>query len=141
MLNKSIISLAILKVNWDERHIDYIESFLPFFSNLIHVKHYEKIDVDIVKKDFKNEYGLLIPSHPIMAILGRLRARGFITRTDEGFIPNYDKIGDGNFDAVSAEQQRKLNNLIKAVIAFAQKNYNIALEEEIAEGVKITVEL
>jgi hypothetical protein len=133
MLNRSITSLAILKVNWDERHIDHIESFLPLFSNLIRMKHYEKIEVDTIKIDFESEYGLSIPHHPIMAILGRLRARGFIIKGVEGFTPNYDKIKDGNFDIISADQQRKLNKLIFAIIDFSKKEYDVALEEKVAE--------
>lgn len=133
ILKRSITSLAILKVNWDERHIDYIESFLPFFSNLIRIKHYEKIDVDTIKRDFESEYGLSIPYHPMIAILGRLRKKSFIIKETEGFIPNYNKIKDGNFDTVSADQQRKLNKLILAIIDFGKKECNIVLEEKTAE--------
>lgn len=133
ILNRSITSLAILKVNWDERHIDYIESFLPLFSNLIRVKHYKKIEGDTIKRDFESEYGLSIPYHPIMTILGRLKARGFIIKGAEGFTPNYTKIKDGNFDIISADQQRKLNKLILAIIDFSKKEYSITLEEKEAE--------
>ncbi len=132
MLDRSITSLAILKVNWDERHSDHIDSFLPLFSNLIHIKHYEKIEVDTVKVDFESEYGLSIPHHPIMAILGRLRKRGFITKTAEGFLPNYTKIDGGNFETISADQRRKLNKLILSIIDFAKK-YDVTLEEKDAE--------
>lgn len=68
MLDRSITSLVILKVNWDERHSDHIDSFLPLFSNLIHIKHYEKIEVDTVKVDFESEYGLSIPHHPFLIL-------------------------------------------------------------------------
>lgn len=133
ILNRSITSLAILKVNWDERHIDYIESFIPFFLNLIRIKHYEKTEVETIKIDFESEYGLSIPRHPIMAILGRLRAKGFIIKTAEGFTPNYNKIRDDNFDTISANQQRKLNKLILAIIDFSKKEYDIILEDKVTE--------
>jgi len=131
--NRSITSLAILKVNWDERHIDHIESFLPFFSNLIRIKNYKKIEADVIKRDFESEYGLSIPHHPIMAILGRLRKRSFIIKRAEGFIPDCNKIKDGNFDIISADQQRKLNKLILAIIDFSKKEYSITLKEEATE--------
>lgn len=133
ILNRTITSLAILKVNWDERHVDYIESFLPLLSNLIRIKHYEKIDVDTIKRDFESEYGLCIPHHPMMAILGRLTTRGFILKVVEGFIPDYNKIKDSDFDSISADQQRKLNKLILAIIDFSKKEYDVVLEEKVAE--------
>jgi len=133
MINQSITSLAILKVNWDERHIDYIESFLPLFLNLIRIKHYEKIVADTVRKDFENEYGLSIPHHPIMAILGRLRSKGFIKKEIEGFVPNYSQINNSNFNVVSDDQSRKLQKLISTIIEFSAK-HGVVLDEEAAGG-------
>jgi len=133
MTNRPITSLAILKVNWDERHSDHIDSFLPLFSNLIHVKKYSIIHPDTLRADFEKGYGLSIPYHPTIAILSRLRKRGFITRTQEGYLPDYTKIDGGNFDIVSAEQTRKLNKLVLAIVDFGKTKYNVPLKEDDVE--------
>ena len=132
MQNKSIISLAILKANWDIRHSDYIENFVPLFNNLIKIKKYEDIDIDVIKIDFEKEYGLSIPHHPIKAILTRLKNQGFIHKVEYKYLVDKNKIDPNNFETISADQQRKLNKLIESLISYSEK-YNFPFNKETAE--------
>jgi len=134
--SRSIVSLAILKVNWDVRHSDFIENFVPFFLHLIKVKQYKEIDAEIINKlrsDFKEEYGLAIPYHPIKLILVRLKKKGFLYQKEHKYIVNVTKIVENNFDSVSEEQQRKLANLTHSLVTFGQKQYQYEFTNESAE--------
>ncbi len=133
MLNRSITSLAILKANWDIRHFDYMDNFVPFFQNLIKIKNYKEINVDTIREDFEKEFGLSIPYHPILAILTRLKSNGLIYKQQSKFLVDQTKKQDGNFDLVSAEQERKLNKLVDSLINFSKNTQDQELDKITAE--------
>ncbi|MBM4351742.1 MAG: hypothetical protein FJ106_17845 [Deltaproteobacteria bacterium] len=72
-MSNTIISLALLKVNWDQLKKDYLENFLPFIATLCMKKGYAEIDIHRVCSDFKTEYGLIIHYHPMISVLDRAR--------------------------------------------------------------------
>jgi hypothetical protein len=134
MASKTITSLAILKAEWDERHSDHIETFVPFFVNLFLQKRYKFIELDVLKKDFESEYGLVIPYHPISTILTRLAHRQYLMRGDGQYIPNYKKFESSNFNDVREIQGRKFSKLTEAVIKFSKEIENIQISPEEAEA-------
>ena len=46
MKNNAIVSLAILKVNYDEKK-DYLDTFLPFVAECIKIEKYDIINIDL----------------------------------------------------------------------------------------------
>jgi hypothetical protein len=136
-MNRTIASLAILKVNWDHLQRDYIENFVPFIATLITIKDYKVIDVNKIIEDFPSEYGLIIPYHPMMTILTRAKKRGIITKIrgrEDKFAPVKEKIVKFEFSNLAKEQQRKQEKVISKFIDFVNKNYNVVLNREDAES-------
>ncbi len=123
MTSNTIISLAVLKVNWDIKKQDYIEVFAPFFLNLILTNNYERIDVDKLRSDFEQEYGLHLPHHPSITILNRLVKNKFLIREGGQLKPNRNIINAGDFAQVSTEQKRILNHVISQLITFCNDKY------------------
>jgi len=94
-MDNAITSLAVLKVNWEHLKKDYIENFVPFIATLIKKCNYGVIDVNTVCNDFKKEFGLIIPYHPMCTILTRSQKRGLIKNYGYGtFKPNKDKVAE-----------------------------------------------
>lgn len=134
---KTIASLALLKTNWDTLKKDFIENFVPFVVTLINRYQYKSIDTYTICRDFKNEYGLTIPYHPMMTILDRTRKNGYIVRENGQFIPVMEKIESDDFSVVVGEQERKYNNIIDRFIRFCRENYETEVSEEDAENTLI----
>jgi len=137
-MNKTITSLAILKVNWDCRRKDYIENFVPFLINLIDKKNYNIIDAHIICSDFKEEYGLIIPYHPMITIINRARKQGYIKRGNGAFMPTRVKINKQNFSVVSEEQLENINRIISEFIIYSKEIFNNDLKTEDAENIFLT---
>ena len=94
-MNKAISSLAIVKVNWDAEKKDYIQNFVPFIVALIKKKRYSIIEIDAVRNDFQDEFGLVIPFHPMITILERVRRQGYIKKNQQGkYAPISEKLVD-----------------------------------------------
>jgi hypothetical protein len=130
--SRLITSLAVLKANWDTRHFDFVENFVPFFSHLIKIKKYKEINSENfsnLRSDFEKEYGMSMPYHPAKQILTRLRKSGLIISRQGKYFIDENKTSESVFEDISSEQQRKLAHLIKSLITFAnQESYAFSSE-------------
>jgi hypothetical protein len=133
-MHNTIVSLALLKVNWDHLKKDYLENFLPFIATLCVRKAYDVIDVDTIGNDFKEEYGLIIPYHPMISILNRARKRGVLKKHYHKLYPVKNKIIELDFTGLSKEQVRQHEKLIDKFIEFAVKKHDITISKEEAES-------
>ena len=134
MANRTIASLAFLKVTWDHLEIDFVESFVPLVAMLIKKRNYEEVEVISFCQDFQEEFGLIIPYHPMITILNRTRKRGFIQRGAGKFTPNRKKIDEESSKFSSSEQERKFRKVLDEFIKFTKNNYNVALSKDEAEA-------
>lgn len=122
-MKRTVSSLAILKVNWDSFKKDYIEIFVPFIATLINRRNYKTINVDELCRDFSEEFGLIIPYHPMITILNRAKTRGLIKRAKNDFIPIKDKAVELDFSSIAMEQERNQNKVLSLFINFVKINY------------------
>lgn len=134
MQNKSILSIAILKANWDVKHIDYVENFIPFFLHLINIKKYEEIKIEIIKTDFEKEFGLRIPYHPVEMILIRIKNKGYLTQGNQKFYIKDLSAYHDNFSEIRDQQIRELSTVTSELIDFCKKNYSVDISTESAEN-------
>ncbi|GAG88289.1 unnamed protein product, partial [marine sediment metagenome] len=137
-MQKTLLSLAVLKVNWDYLKKDHLENFVPFIATLIRKKDYQSIDVSKMCIDFKTEFGLVIPYHPMITILDRSKKRGIIKKSHNQYIPVMDRIIEIEFSRISEEQQKKHEKIVRLFIDFAKANYNVELPKETAESAFIS---
>lgn len=140
-LDKVLISLAFIKVNWDQRRRDYIDNFLPFLATLMARKKYESIEenAEQINKliiDFEQEFGLIIPYHPMITILNRAKKRGLIKKQEHKFIPT-EKIFEYDFGGKTQAQERKYEEVINSFTNFCKDEYNERLNREEAEKILI----
>lgn len=132
-MHNTIISLALLKVNWDHLKKDYLENFLPFLATLCVKKDYSEIDVGIICNDFTAEYGLKIPYHPMISILDRARKRGVLMKSRHMLYPIKEKIIELDFTETSKELSRQHEKVMKEFTDFAKANYSLDISHEDAE--------
>lgn len=138
MYSKTIVSLAILKVNWDKHRKDYVENFIPFIVNLMNKHDYNEIEIERIRSDFEIEYGISLPYHPTITLLNRTRKRGYIKKEDRKYYPVKDKISEKDFKNVSLQQTRKINEILIAFINFAKERYQKIINNESAERILIS---
>lgn len=132
-MHNTIVSLALLKVNWDHLKKDYLENFLPFIATLCFRKDYDVIDTDTICTDFKNAYGLIIPYHPMITILNRARKRGLLKKSHHKLYPVKDKILKLDFTEVSTDQARKNDKVVEEFIKYSKDNFDKTISVEDAE--------
>lgn len=136
-MNRTLLSLAIIKTNWDERHKDYIDNFVPLLCALIKKKLYKEIKADEVRQvcsAFADEYGLIVPYNPMLTILSRLTKRGLLKKEYGSYIVSKDKLLEVDFSAKSREISLLFERILRELKAFIETNYGLIFEESELEN-------
>ena len=137
-MNKTIASLALLKTNWDNatNRKDFLDIFVPFIVTLIKRKNYRSINANAVCTDFVSKYGLVVPYHPMLAILTRTMKAGYIEKRRNGkYVPARDKIVAGDFTESALQQERKYKYVLEQFLEYCQAKHGEKLTKEEAESV------
>ncbi|TLS71040.1 hypothetical protein FE243_07015 [Aliarcobacter thereius] len=101
-LTRTLISLAVLQTNYDNKMINgsrvgYIENFVLLSINLVKHKQndFSSISLEDLRtfnKSFYDFYGLNIPIIILRTILARATKLDFFTKQNHELIPNYENI-------------------------------------------------
>ena len=103
MKKPSLISMAILKVNWDHQKKDYIEGFVPFVVELARLSEEDNLKVQYFKLSMSNEFGLDLPHNTLKLVLGRAVKAGYLRKESGRYIKIGAKCGETSF-----QQDREL---------------------------------
>lgn len=77
-LNQTLASLAMLRVDINHRHNDYLDYLVPFISEILSQKPGEHVDDSSVASEVSSQYGLKIPVATVHLVLKRLSRKGII---------------------------------------------------------------
>lgn len=140
-LKKTLTSLALVKINWDINKGIYLDYFLPFLSTLFAIKKYNYIneDQESIEKliiDFKNEFGLDIPYHPMISILNQAKKKKIIKKEEHRYYIT-NEIYKYDFTPKVKEQVKKYDKVIDAFIKFSEKKHSRKINKKEAEEVLI----
>lgn len=132
-MNRTLKSLAVLKANYDIKK-DYLEVMLLYLANLIREKRYSSIEISDICKDFQNEYGLVIPYHPMQTLLQRATKRKWLKKAEGKYSPNYHELSKIKAPVHANDVTRKLENIVHKLIEFSTEKYNLTLSQEQAQN-------
>ena len=138
-MNRTILSLALLKVNWS-RGFDYIDCFLPLLVNTISTKEIKSVDINNVSSlssEILTEYGLDIPKSALITILNRAKKRGYFYLENGLFVVNEDKINLEDNTKVRSEINRAYNFVLKEIQKFISEKAPVGIsftDEQVSDG-------
>jgi hypothetical protein len=131
----TILSLAILKVNW-EKGRDYLETFVPLVAECIRLSEHEIVTTQQLQEDIKTRFGLLIPQNSLKSILLRLKKHGLIRQENRIFYRNLNKISElkTKFHQVQQQVLGMYETLVNHYIRFCSEEFGVAPTEEDADA-------
>lgn len=129
---KSLVSLAILKVNWNERGADYIDNFVPFVGEVLRLAHDDVVSLSILQEGIKNEFGLYIPQGALKTILVRAERNNYVTHNNGVYIRNLQNIPN-DFINEKTRALRILRTITDKFIKYCKDHHNVSLDETEAE--------
>ncbi|MBU0940245.1 MAG: hypothetical protein KKD36_02295 [Bacteroidetes bacterium] len=133
MKNNHLLSYAILNVN-EQADIDYYDNFVPFIKETLRTSGKDIISANELKSDVKATFDLELPINVVNTILKRrLRPQGYITYSDQKYVPNYERLEETSFTDIRNKMLEKHNKLVNEFVFFAKENYEYHLSKEDAE--------
>lgn len=132
--SQSVISLAILKVNWDIVHRDYLENFVPILAECIRLLPDDVVSTPVIQSALKEKFGLRIPHNSINSILRRVQKRGYIRAENRAYKRDVNKLAQLNFNVVQQKVLRMHESVIQHLIRFCAERFEIKWTLDEAEN-------
>jgi len=145
--NNAIVSLAILKTNYDTREINgkkvgYLENFVLLVIKLVSNKKYENIDLNNLSSfqiDFLDYYGFKIPVIVLRTILTKAKRLGFFTQNHQMLHANSVKIEQVISQDSEQDSRREITGLLEEIKSFSKKKYKVELKSDDIEESLINI--
>ena len=93
----TLVSLAILKVNWDRLGRDYVENFVPFVAEALRHSREDIVSLPALQRDLRDRFGLDLPLNPLRQILQRAARHNYVRRQSGVFYRNSAQLDTLNF--------------------------------------------
>ena len=123
--NQALISLAILKVNWDVLKKDYLENFVPIVSESIRLLPDDVVSLAELQATVRSSFGLELPQNSLKTILGRIKKRGFIRLENNVYYRNMDALQATNFRDVRQHVLHAHESLLADICQFSMTTYGV----------------
>lgn len=131
--NQALVSLAILKVNWDFLKKDYLENFVPIVAECVKFLPSEVIALNDLQAELKKSFGLELAQSCVKTILGRLKKRGYIRVSNHVFYRNDKALEALNFREVQQRVLAAHADLLKNLRAFCADRFGKQWSDEEAD--------
>lgn len=132
--DRVLMSLAILKVNMDERWFDSIENFVPFVAEGLRLSAHSAVSLINLQSILADEFGIEIPQSALKTILARASKRGLV-RVSDGIYHRNDANLD-SYSLIKVRQQilRQHEQLISKLVDYGSRNFSIEWTSDEAEN-------
>ncbi len=144
--HKAILSLAVLKTNYDNREIGgvrigYIENFVLLCLHLVRDRDIKEIDLsnlDEFCELFKDMYGLLIPQIIMRTILSRGKKLKFFKASNGSFYPDMETISKQlPLNSTPKNSIRQINSFKQNAKKFIEEKYKVQFSTDEIEDALI----
>jgi len=128
-----VVSLAILKVNWD-RGQDYVANYVPFVGECLRKAPQDEISLADLQAALKTEFGLGIPQNTLRTVLRRAVKAGYVTQTAGIYRRNMANLAKLDLGNVRAQILRECEALLDKLIAFCESRHKVVWPRQEAEA-------
>jgi len=139
-MDRSLISLSMVTVLWETRRNYFLDIFTSFVATLSNRRSITAITVDQVPefcKCFVDEFGIIIPFHPMLAIINKCRQNGVLRKEMGRYVFVKDAVSKSDFSAEEALLIRKQKSLVVGLSEFAHTEYEQDIDPALAEDLLI----
>jgi len=133
-MDRTIVSLALLKAQWELNQHDYLDTFAPFVVECLRLSEYMAVSLPQLKRDMEKRFGLTIPQNALKLILNRLKSQGYIKAENKAYVPVYSRLEKSTFAFVHQKILTSHERVIKSLIEFCESEYQVKLNQSDAES-------
>ncbi|MDA8215795.1 MAG: hypothetical protein M0Z64_11065 [Nitrospiraceae bacterium] len=134
MFNPTIVSLAVLKANWDHHRGDFLENFVLIVAESIKLLKAEIVTLQDVQNKLKSHFGLNLPQNAIETILKRVKKRGYLRKEREFYKKVHEQLDTLNYHDVQQDVLQKHERLIEKLKDHCNEKFNVVWSQEEADN-------
>ncbi|MGE0572004.1 MAG: hypothetical protein AB7H85_03605 [Dehalococcoidia bacterium] len=132
--NPAVVSLAILKVNHDRLHRDYLQNFVPLVLESLAQTRPPVVSSPDLQADLRTRFGLQLPQYVLDALVQRLEQAGALRYEDGAFRPTPDLMADPNFAANRSALLAQHDSVVAQLKRFVHREFGVNWTEDDAEA-------
>jgi hypothetical protein len=132
--DRTIASLAIIKVNFDRRQ-SYIENFAPFLRHCLAKAESDVVSAPDLQTSVVQEFGLELPQAILTTLLRREERDGRVVREHGVYRKKPGMFEDADLETERAEASRRQTALIIALATYAKHKFGREWNEDQARTV------
>lgn len=132
--NPTILSMALLKVNWDYSRKDYLENFVPIVAECIRLSQEDVVSLPDLQQQLLTRFGLRFPQNAIRVILRRVGKQGYIRSENRVYMRNPGKLARLQFHDAQQRVLQMHGALIRELVLFCQDESSITWSAEEGEA-------
>ncbi|MCJ7584299.1 MAG: hypothetical protein MUO30_05960 [Anaerolineales bacterium] len=133
MKDQPLISLAIINIEWNQHHRDYVDNFVPFISVCLSEMKASVVSLKDVQESVNKRFCIHIPLEALRTIMGRVYLKGYIDSKAGVYTIRHDKLAEFDFNKLEQDALRQHNSLIGLFRQYILARINEDWSEEIAE--------
>jgi hypothetical protein len=118
----TIPTLAVVKVNWDDRR-DYIQNFVPLVAHSLALDDEEAVSLPEAQQRVQIDWGLTIPQAALKAILSRAKRDGLVRKEHGVFKKNFEALEEADLGSVRESALREYAALVTQLAEFANQHF------------------
>lgn len=134
----TLVSFAILNINWEERGRSYIHNFIPFVAECLKLSDIPEVSGVAIQQRLQETFGLSLPLGAIDTILKSAVRDGLLRREKNIFVIIPDAVAGFEISRVRAEVVREHEALVTKFVSFAATRYHLELSREEAEKMLVS---
>lgn len=136
--DQTLSSLAILKVNFDQRGQDYIDNFVPFVVDALRQVNTTGTTAAQAQKSIHDTFGIAIPQGAVATVLRRAVRRDLaLSRADGRFALTPRGVEYPDLASARDQARREQKGLIDRLISFSRGHAETEWDEAIATAALI----
>lgn len=134
MPNATIVSLALLKVNWDKFQRGYLDNFVPIIAECVRLLPQDIVSLSEVQSKVRSEFGLNMPQNTLETLLRLVKKHGFVKQELNVLKKNSERLAQLNFRPVQIEVLTAYEELVAKLVRFCHESHSVTWTEAEAEG-------
>ena len=125
MNHSVIVSLAVLKANWDVHRRDYIDNFLPFVAECVRTSPDDIVSLSAVRTRLRSAFHFELPLNVVQIILRRMAKTGLVRFRHGAYTRGRPELAKLDFDSVRREAVLKHESLVQDLVRFCHEKHQV----------------
>lgn len=129
-----LLSLALLKANWDLQQKDYLDNFVPLVAECIRLAEHDAVVANDLQAQLRTRFGINLPQNVLNTLLRRVAKRGYLRLEHNIYYRDAASLSNLNFQSRQSQVIRMYEELTRSFQLYCSEVLDTSLSFTDAEA-------